>query len=207
MGDHLVQLEWVADSVTDGEARTLGVLGDIVVRDLGLADHMAYLSWIADGIASDEVAALLLLLREKHDVFEQLTNQSWFADGLDDGEAAFLATARDIMDNSQNDFEAMMQTRYTRSETVALPNSGEVDTWAIQKAPFPPKEDITGTISRALLLMDEMMGVPLPISDIIVLVVVTGQEADYEVSLLNLGRAMAGSGACRLSCSNVTIRD
>ena len=358
LGNHLVQLEWVADGVTDGEARTLGVLGDIVVRDSGLADHMAYLPWITDGIASHEIAALLLLadksfdpesvkslvsyywvknglnatetsamesivsvaksdaqvashilslpwvangitrreteglahlrsitttdpdtasiligypwlvsafnfaavetlyglartgtadpalakffvespwiadageltpyeaepierlsviaaadpllarklgellsarfghrnrevinfvtmlLQEKHDVFEQLTNQNWFADGLDDGEAAFLAIARDIIDNCQGDFEAMMQTRYTQSETVALPNSGEVNIWAIQKAPFPPKEAITGTISRALLLMDEMMGVPLPTSDIIVLVVVTGQEADYEV--------------------------
>ena len=67
LGDHLVQLEWVADSVTDGEARTLGVLGDIVVRDLGLADHMAYLPWITDGIASDEIAALLLLADKSFD--------------------------------------------------------------------------------------------------------------------------------------------
>ena len=61
LGDHLVQLEWVADGVTDGEARTLGLLGDIVVRDLGLAEHMAYLPWITDGIASDEIASKLLL--------------------------------------------------------------------------------------------------------------------------------------------------
>ena len=67
LGDHLVQLEWVADGVTDGEARTLGVLGHIVVRDLGLAEHMAYLPWITDGIASDEIAALILLADKSFD--------------------------------------------------------------------------------------------------------------------------------------------
>ena len=46
--------------------------------------------------------------------------------------------------------------------------------------------------------MDEMIGVPLPTSDIIVLVVVTGQEADYELPYSTLavpwpGAAHAGS--------------
>ena len=99
MGDHLAQLEWVADGVTDGEARTLGVLDDIVVRDLGLADHMAYLPWIADGIASDEIAALLLLADKSFDpeLAKSLVRYYWVEHGLNATESSAMESIVSIV--------------------------------------------------------------------------------------------------------------
>ena len=114
--------------------------------------------------------------------FHQLRQQPWFQDGIDDEEAAFLSTVRDIVRKSPSDLEQMLKVRYARSGTVDLPISGQVNIWAFQKTPFPPGEDIVADIARALRADEESTGLPLAFNDVIVHVVVVEPDSEFNAA-------------------------
>ena len=154
-------------------------VGDLLSGEFGVRDRHL-------------LSALRALIQESPEAFEQLSNRPWFADGLDDEEAAFLVTTRDILENSPGDFYEMIQSRYTQSKTIDLPLTGNVNIWAIQKTPFPQGENIVADIEDALRSLEKLTLTPLPTTDLIVLIVVVGPDSNYEQPYSNLATPWPG---------------
>ena len=112
------------------------------------------LSLARDGSHSDE----------RHALLAQLTSQTWFSDGLDDLDAALLYA----ISMSSNDFrQALIEDHYVASEAVELPLSGNVDTIVIRHTPFPPDDHTFAAMEEGLRAIEEFMGAPFPVNDII----------------------------------------
>ena len=112
------------------------------------------LSLAQDGSYSDE----------RHALLAQLTSQTWFSDGLDDLDAALLYA----ISMSSNDFrQALIGDHYVASEAVELPLSGNVDTIVIRHTPFPPDDHTFAAMEEGLRAIEEFMGAPFPVDDII----------------------------------------
>ena len=185
--------------VADAEVTTshlwepLDDLNIIAKRDRALARQVGDLLSGEFGVRDRHLlSALRTLIQESPEAFEQLSNRPWFADGLDDEEAAFLVTTRDILENSPGDFYEMIQSRYTQSKTIDLPLTGNVNIWAIQETPFPQGENIVADIEDALRSLEELTLTPLPTTDLIVLIVVVGPDSNYEQPYSNLATPWPG---------------
>ena len=199
--EQVIAFDWISESdeITSIAAEPIYRLALIANRDLALAMQLA--EYVSDGLThlgSDLILNLSFLMQEKQYEFQQLTSQPWYMDGLNDEEAAFIATVRDILDNSQSDYTEMLQSRFVQSGTINLPLAGDVNIWVIQKAPFPEGEDLVSEIGESMKLIEELMSVPFPTTDVVVLVVVADGDSEYEVPYSNLavpwpGGAHAGS--------------
>ena len=139
--------------------------------------------------------ALSFLMQERPDAYMELTRQSWFADGLNDEEAAFLITAPDVLNNAPDEYFQMLNSRYAESRIVNLPLAGEVSIWAIQKEPFPQGEDITATIAEGLVALEEFLGIPFPRDFVVALIPVVGPDTEIEVHYSSLTGDWEGGGA------------
>ena len=137
---------------------------------------------------------LRYLIQEHPEEFIQLRNSPWFSDGLNDEEAAFIITMRDILEHSPSDYLEMIQSHYIQSKDIDLPLSGEVNIWAIQKAPFPRDENIVNDVEDALRSLEELTQTPLPVKHVIVLIVVVDQDSNYEVPYSNLDQPWPRAG-------------
>lgn len=133
------------------------------------------------------------VIQEHPEESRRLRSSPWFIDGLNDEEAAFIVTMRDILDNSPTDFFEMVQTRYIQSRTIHLPLSGEINIWAMQKAPFPEGEYIVDVIEDALRSLETLTQIPLPNKHVIVLIVVVDQDTNYERPYSNLDQPWPGA--------------
>lgn len=201
LAGQVMAFEWISESdeITSIAADPIYRLAPTANRDLALAMQLAeYVSNGLTHLGSDLILNLSFLMEEKQYEFQQLSSQPWYMDGLNDEEAAFIATVRDIVDNSRSDYEKMLQTRFVQSGTVTLPLAGDVNIWVIQKDPFPEGEDLVSEISEAVKLMEELMSVPFPTTDVVMLVVVASGDSEYEVPYSNIavpwpGAAHAGS--------------
>ena len=197
LAEEVIAFEWISESneITSIAADPINRLALIANRDLALA--MQLVEYVSDGLThlgSNLILNLSFLMQEFPYAFQQLTSQPWYMDGLDDEEAAFIATVGDIVYNSRSDYEEMLQTRFVQSGTVALPLAGDVNIWVIQKAPFPEGENLVSEISEAVKMMEELMSVPFPTTDVVVLVVVASGDSEYEVPYSNIAVPWPGAG-------------
>ena len=182
---------WLADAeVTNSHQwMPLDDLNIIASRDRALANQLG--DFLSDGLrwrTRHMMSNLRAMVQERRDGFQQLSSQPWFQDGLNAEEAAFLATTRDIWENSPSDFSEMLQTRYIQSSTIDLPLSGEVNIWAIQKAPFPQGDTLVADIEHAIRSLEQLTQVPAPVEDFIVLMIVIGPDSVYEPAESNLAQ-------------------
>ena len=98
----------------------------------------------------------------------QLASRSWFEDGLDDLEAALLAA----LSWSTDDFgQALIETHYVASTSVVLPLSGLVGFAVVRHTRFPPDDYALATLEEGVRVMEHFMGAPLPVGDVILLLV------------------------------------
>ena len=168
------------DDVTSFESDVLYSIYFITKADRQIWDRLPNL--VAEPIGRFEHAYLegLAYLRLEHiDAFKRLVQQVWFTDGLSREELAFIATIRDIISNSPEDFEEMIVQMYTGSKSVVLPQSGNVEIFAVQKAPFPDGENATDLIEAALFALEELTQTPLYTQQIVVLIVVVEPDSNY----------------------------
>ena len=123
------------------------------------------------------------------DLFNQLTEQPWFADGLDGSEAALVSTLFDTFRKSRPLFDDLLEAHYAQHSTVSLPLAGNVNVWVVQNAPSPPGEDLLKTIEDTARIAEKFLGTPFPTTDIILLVVTPG-EKDYRIGGGHIGSHM-----------------
>ena len=111
----------------------------------------------------------------------KLANQSWFADGLNEEERAYVIILADVAWRAPELYEVLLQTHFAQSKTIALPLAGPVKIWAFQTIPFPPGDHIAGMVEQAVRVLEEFTGVPFPTKNIITLVLVRGSSYDYRL--------------------------
>ena len=132
------------------------------------------------------ISTLRGIIQEKREIWEQIRLQAWYGDGLNAEEEAFLLVAPDILNNAPEQFYEMITVRYVESRTVYLPLSGIVDVRLIKKTPFNEAEALHSEIERALILLERLTGMPLPVQEVIVLIVVVDSQSDFERSKSSL---------------------
>ena len=103
-----------------------------------LANQLARSSWFSrDQIRDLHAYALVALdkmatLRPR--TLHRLITQPWFADGLDNHEAAFVVTLSLPSYRDQLLYEDLLQSHFIKTNTVSLPLAGEVSIW-VEVAP------------------------------------------------------------------------
>ena len=107
--------------------------------------------------------------------FGKITGQPWFADGLDEQEAALLVTLSNIARKSPDLYNELLTSHHTQHKTIFLPLAGDVNIWVIGHSPFPPDEDLLTYIADVARVLEEFLQAPFPTTDIILLIVPHGR--------------------------------
>ncbi len=185
--------QWVQDDMTAAEYYALGSLRDLARNNLALARQVIKEPFMEppflqrDEYALDVLRSLsfseTVTLHVEDDqrvsattgsnergsgLLAQIVSQSWFSDGLDDQEAALLHAIALITDDFR---EALFETHYVESKSVTLPLAGVVGLAVVRHTPFPPDDDTLATLEEAVRLMEDFMGAPLPVGDVVLLLV------------------------------------
>ena len=175
----VASLPWFGDDVTSIESQDLIRLDDIADRDvevariaIGFAQATADVIDVRRGnLRSYVLQSLHTIVWQEEDIVARVTSQPWFIDGLDREEAAFVTMLRDVVYRSPTLYSDLLDARFTQTRTVSLPLAGEVSIWVFQNTPFPPGEDLLGTIEQTARMSEALLGAPFPTTDIILLVV------------------------------------
>ena len=167
LAGRLLGYSWLADGPSQRESNAIIQLFYIADRNLGLVQQVVGTGLLDGPLRDRDLHAITTLhrLRETDDL-ALVIEQPWFTDGLDDEETAFLAvTHRDQRTEAQ--YHDFLQTHYSRSSTITLPLAGSVDVWVFWHLPFPSSDNIVQLIEDALRASENLMGVPFPTTDLI----------------------------------------
>ena len=176
----VASLPWLAADVTRNESEDLLILDSIASRDIELArvavSPLGSVADVTDGRQGNPRSYLIrslgdLAYYQGADVVGQLTAQPWFADGLNREEVAFVTALSSVVLSSETLYHDLLQAHFTQTRTVSLRLAGDVNIWVFQNTPFPPGEDLLTVIQDTARISEELLGVPFPTTDIILLVV------------------------------------
>ena len=165
-------ISWLADGISPEELRALEQWLAVRKENRTVAARFAERSWLVNGPGDhleDSVLQSLNTLARKG-LASHLAGKAWFADGINDEEAALLVPAGAVSGRSPELALDLMQAHYVQKKTVSLPLGGSVRIWVFQNTPFPPGEDLATTIEETILLAEERMRVPFPQPEVILLV-------------------------------------
>ncbi len=173
LGADAARYAWVADGISDDERWAMATLAVIAVRDTAFAQEIAGMNFMdAPFRARDRYAlASIWELMDLPEDLANLTGRPWFADGLNDEDAAFVAMLADINARAPNQFRDLLDSHYVRSATVHLPIAGEVDLTAFRRTPFQRFDDILDLVEDSLQATEQFMGVGFPQKDVLLLFV------------------------------------
>ena len=171
----IASLSWFTDDVDDNEMHAINSMDGIAAKDLELARiMMSSLKFIGDPKATLTFGVLdsfVDLANAGDKTFEQLTTQPWFLDGLNDPEAALVVTLGEANNISSDLYQDLLNTHYVQNKTISLPLAGDVDIWVFQSEPFPAFEDLSTRIAETARVSEGFLGVPFPVTDVIMLMV------------------------------------
>ncbi len=112
--------------------------------------------------------------------WSRLLSQPWFTDGLNKEELVLIG-ALSFISHPQL-YNDLVQTPFTRSSTMSLPLAGNVNLWIFQPKPFHhSQEDMLPMLEDSVRIMEEFMGVPFPVSDVILVIPIIGPEVDHGI--------------------------
>ena len=188
LAERLLGYQWLADGVSGRESYGINSLASITRSNLELAQQIVGMGILDDPLRDRDLDAITSLSRpvETDDV-ALLTSQPWFTDGLSDEETAFLVVAKRDQ-HSDTMYRDFLRTHFTRSATISLPLAGDVDVWVFWHLPFPDSDDTIELIEDAARGLEDLMGVPFPTTDIILL---QGHPDSISFSGYNAGSHMA----------------
>ena len=180
LGAVVFRLFWVLDDVTEGEAAGINALANIAYSDPSLAREVLGkvegLLALPGSLAVDALVAVGQL-GEFPDDLRSLVERSWFADGLEREEAAFITAVMPLAYEAPHRYAGLLESRHTRSRTVTLPLAGDIALWAFQDTPFSD-DDLLGVVGEAARVMEGFMGTPFPARDVIILGIEGGPGAE-----------------------------
>ena len=162
---------WIVDGITKDEVQFIGKLVTLAIWDLPFALAAAEYFDVQKGDLAYLVVESLSSLWHYQDAADRLKAQPWFADGLDDDEAALVVTLYSVIYTSPELYDELLDAPHTQHMTVSVPLAGDVNIWVIENAQPPPDEDLLGNIADTIRITEGFLGVAFPRTDVILLVV------------------------------------
>lgn len=203
LGRELAQAPWITDGLEQLEDDAVYGLGHLADYDPVLARRV--LAYTMEEPVQDRSTLLLStlgrMLSQHRDTFELLIAQTWFADGLNPEERAFI-TAVSHTTGIDRLYRGLLTERYSRSETILLPLAGEVTLWVFSNDAPPPNENILTVVERGARGAERIMAAPFPLTDLIVLSV----DIDEFVASLDVDEYVTGYGGVNWGDSLVFLR-
>ena len=171
LGARAAQLPWVIDEITEDERWTLWLLNDLAASDATLAGELMAMPFLTASFETRDRHALnsLRLLNESPSNLEFVTDQPWFKNGLDDVDASFVAVLYDLSIRSPDEFTTMVVTRHVKTSVFTLPLAGETEIIAFRLTSFSLTSTVLSQVESAVRAMEQLMGVPFPRNEIILL--------------------------------------
>ena len=135
--------------------------------------------------------------RHDENTLEWLSQQPWFADGLDDEEKALVVTLRAYLPEDADRLERFVGTHNVSTASISLPLSGNTRIWIYSYESFQYGDALAGMVKQAVRAAEEFLKMPFPTTDIIVAVVNESHQGFPSSGNF-------GSYIC-LRCSSITI--
>jgi len=145
------------------------------------------------GLDVDTLAAIDNLQMNHPPILEQLLEQDWYLDGLDQLEAALvmMVGARGSAILGPDDLRPFLVKHHADSRNVTLPLSGDVQLIFIQSVQNDLNDDIVDQVEDAIRVLEEFMATPFPVSEVVLLMATPGElSGDFNVAGLNFGTHM-----------------
>ena len=95
---------------------------------------------------------------------------AWHQDGLTPEEMALLVVLAPMARDENPEFDDLLETRITSSGVVSLPLAGDVNIWVIRDRLHDSDVDNVATIGRALSFLEDLFGLPFPVTDVVMVV-------------------------------------
>lgn len=175
LAKEVLGFQWLHDDLSRAEGHALTNIRDLARDNLVLARQIIREPFMEAPFRQRDEYALYALVRWATPGYEDgpaelahLASQPWFADGLDDQDAALLHV---IVNLPPDYYDAVIETNYVASRTVALPHSGDVGLVVVRHTPFPPGDRALATLEEGVRAIEGFMGAPLPVQDVILLLV------------------------------------
>ena len=153
------KLVWVLDTVDPGHFPwALKVAEYVATAKGGLGPYLLH--------SMEQLA-----LHSPPDVAGQLSNLAWIADGIDDEEAALLIPLYFLVGTGRESFDDLLRDHSTQSITIALPLAGDINIWLVKRQPFSSDDKFSSIAETSVRAIEELIGIPFPTTDMIVLLV------------------------------------
>ena len=173
LAGRVLRYSWLADGLSQRESGGIFSLSIVARHDPKLAEQLVGFGLLDDSLRDrglHAIGSLSAFIATADDTggLALVIEQPWFTDGLNDEETAFLAA---ILRYNRSDprYRDFLETHYTRSATISLPLAGDVDVWVFWHLPFPSSDDTIGLIEDAARAFEDLMGVPFPTRDVILM--------------------------------------
>lgn len=189
----VAEYPWFADGITEPEWSSLAFIVDFLDLAPDLANQLATMPFFNQSITGLDVDTLASInnLRVNHPkILEQLLEQDWYLDGLDQLEAALvmMVGARESAVLGPDDLRGFLVKHHADSRTVALPLSRQVELIFIQSAQNKLNDDIVDQVADAIRVLEEFMATPFPVSEVVLLMATPGElSGDFNVAGINFG--------------------
>ena len=169
-------LSWVQDDIARAEREAVVHIRDLARNDASLARQVVRAPFMEPPFLQRDAYALSTLYHWSGSWWDkgtalltQLRSQSWFNDGLDDEKAALLHA---IHYGANEGFrQALFEAHYVESKHITLPWAGVFGLAVVRHTPRPSDDHTMATLEEGVRLMEEFMSAPLPVGDVIVLLV------------------------------------
>ena len=169
--EQLVSVPWFIDGITHNE-------GQLLLNLAKRGFQEPYFSWVlrtAEYTTTRDLRYFLLFALSRFgdarpSNIDQLMAQPWINDGLEDDEVALLVYLSFAV-ASGAEFNDALGSYSLQSASISLPLAGEVTIRAFREGPFAPGDNLLEIAVESTPFVEELMGLPLPTTDIILIVV------------------------------------
>ena len=173
LGETVIRSPWVVDGINRNEGLALLSLGRLAYSEQpplasSVMDKMGGLMAL-DRDAVGYALAAAAQLGESPDDLRAVADSSWFSDGVDLEDAAFMTVLVPLAYQAPEFYRELLESRFTVGRSIILPLAGEVHLWAFQNVPLSEGEELLDVAEQAVRHMESLMGAPFPTSDLIIL--------------------------------------
>ena len=167
MAQRLAGSFWLADGVSGVELLLLDELEFLAKIHPATAIALTTVPDSSGHLIATLLKSRARLLDNEPSQLKQLVSQTWFQDGLT-GEEAALVVALSEFELSQEVFEDLLDDAHVLSDTVTLPQAGEVNLYAVSRS-REYLADTLETIAVGVESMERTSGIPWPSPNVIML--------------------------------------
>ena len=183
----VVQLGWFNSPIVGTyQNQLMSELATLLAMDITLGARVAEMPFMAESIESHDVGLIRTLLELRGEDLDSLTSQTWFVDGIDDDEAIVATILPSQVRRSPENFRNLLNASFIQKESNLMPLAGQV-TFVIVRLGFASNSEVMPHLIEAARKVEDFMGLPQPIDEVILLIGAPGGER--ELSGVNLGGA------------------